>query len=247
MQQLLTTFGETRRSRRRQALLGTARLVGIALAIGGGALASYQIGRSQSRIEVARFESDLSALQELNRLLSERAASAEQRAEAAITRAARLQRSYDTDVPQGPTRDLLDLLQQRLKDGVPAARLEFLLREARVERKCDPPSETKRLLVHTSVTPTTAATAGFAKNQITVTVEGTPQRKPDGRTDPVFDPQQPVTLHFLRIGRDVAKAEGRLPLSHSLVLGDREFRFTAKAVDKPAGQVELIAQVCDFP
>jgi hypothetical protein len=247
MQQILTTFGETRRSRRRQAFLSTARLVGVALAIGGGALASYQIGRSQSRIEVARFESDLSALQELNRLLSERAASAEQRAEAAITRAARLQRAYDADVPRGQTKDLLDLLEQRLKDGVPPARLEFLLREARVERKCDPPSENKRLLVHTSVTPTPAATAGFAKNQITVTVEGAPQRKPDGRTDPVFDPQQPVTLHFLRIGRDVAKAEGRLPLSHSLVLGDREFRFTVKAVDKPQGQVELIAQVCDFP
>jgi hypothetical protein len=245
MQQLLTTFGETRRSRRRQALLGTARLVAVALAIAGGALASYQIGRSQSRIEVARFESDTASLQELNRTLSERAASAEQRAEAAITRAARLQRSYDADVPQGQTRDLLDLLQQRLKDGVPAARLEFLLREARVERKCDPPSETKRLLVHTSVTPTPAATAGFAKNQITVTVEGAPQRKPDGRTDPIFDPQQPVTLHLLRIGRDVAKAEGRLPLSHSLVLGDREFRFTVKAADK--GQSELIAQVCDFP
>jgi hypothetical protein len=245
MQQLLTTFGETRRSRRRQALLGTARLVGVALAIAGGALASYQIGRSQSGIERARFESDLSALQELNRLLSERAASAEQRAEAAITRAAKLQRSYDADVPQGQTRELLDLLQQRLKDGMPAARLEFLLREARVERKCDPPSETKRLLVHTSVTPTPAATAGFAKNQITVSVEGAPQRKPDGRTDPIFDPQQPVTLHLLRIGRDVAKAEGRLPLSHSLVLGDREFRFTVKAADK--GQAELIAQVCDFP
>jgi hypothetical protein len=246
MQQLLTTFGETRRSRRRQALLGTARLVGVALAIGGGALASYQIGRSQSRIEVARFDSDLSALQELNRLLSERAASAEQRAEASITKAARLQRAYDADVPQGQTKELLDLLQQRLKDGVPASRLEFLLREARVERKCDPPSENKRLLVHTSVTPTPAATAAFAKNQITVTVEGAPQRKPDGRTDPVFDPQQPVTLHLLRIGRDVGKTEGRLPLSHSLVLGDREFRITAKAVDKQ-GQVELIAQVCDFP
>ena len=148
-------------------------------------------------------------------------------------------------MPQGQTRELLDLLQQRLKDGMPAARLEFLLREARVERKCDPPSETKRLLVHTSVTPTPAATAGFAKNQITVSVEGAPQRKPDGRTDPIFDPQQPVTLHLLRIGRDVAKAEGRLPLSHSLVLGDREFRFTVKAADK--GQAELIAQVCDFP
>ena len=56
MQQLLTTFGETRRSRRRQALLGTARLVAVALAIAGGALASYQIGRSQSGIERSRFE-----------------------------------------------------------------------------------------------------------------------------------------------------------------------------------------------
>lgn len=191
----------------------------------------------------------MAALQELNRLLSERAASAETRAEAAITRAARLQRAYDTDVPRGQTHDLVELLEQRLKDGVTADRLAFLLREAQVARRCESQTETKRIAVHTAVTPTSPATAAFGKNQITVMVEGSPIRKADGRTDALFDPGQPVTVRFLRIGRDVGKLEGRLPLSHALVAGDREYRFTVKGTSDRAGSglVELTAQNCAYP
>src|SRR5918993_3297498 len=107
-QQRLTTFGGTRRSRRRQAWWGTARVASLGLLVVGGAMASYQVGRAQSRAEAVRLEADLAALQELNRLLSERSASAEQRAEAAVLKTARLQQAYDTNVPRGDMRALIE-------------------------------------------------------------------------------------------------------------------------------------------
>ena len=248
--QLLTRFGDTRRARRRQAYLGTVRLAATGLLVLAGALASYYVGRSQSRIEIARLRADLGALQELNRLLTERAANAEQRAEAEVAevaKTARLRQDYAANVPRGDIRELLGLVEGRLRDGVPAERLSFLLREARVERRCDPQTETKRLPVHTSAATVPPSTIAFAKDRISVSAEGAPTRKPDGRTESAFDPAQPVALRFLKIGRDVAKVEGRLPVSHALVLGDQEYLFITKPSEKAAGQVEVVAQVCAYP
>jgi hypothetical protein len=244
--QLLTTFGATRRSRRRQTWVGTARLVVLGLLVAGGAFASYEIGSSQRRIEVARLEADLEALQELNRLLTERAASAEQRAEAAIMRSARLQQAYNAEVPRGEARALIDLLEKRLRDGLPPDRVAFLLREARFERACDQQTDSKRLPVHTSAAVVPPVSVTFAKDKIIVTAEGTPLRNPDGTTANAFDPAQPVLLRFLRIGRDVAKVEGRLPLAHAMVLGDKEYLFAIKAAVQP-GQIEVMAQPCAYP
>ena len=244
---LLTSFGDTRRTRRRQAYLGTIRLVATGLVVLAGALASYYVGRSQSRVEIGRLRADLAALQELNRLLAERAASAEQRAEAEITKTARLRQDYASNVPRGDVRELLGLIEARLRDGLPPERLAFLLREARVERRCDPQTESKRLPVHTAAATVPPSTIAFAKDRISISAEGVPTRKPDGSTESAFDPTLPVALRFLKIGRDVAKVEGRLPVSHSLVLGDQEYLFLAKPSEKAAGQVEVVAQVCAYP
>jgi hypothetical protein len=245
-QQLLTTFGGTRRSRRRQAWWGTARVAALGLLVATGAMASYQVGRAQSRAEAVRLEADLAALQELNRLLSERSAAAEQRAEAAVLKTARLQQAYDINVPRGEMRALIELLDQRLRDGVPAERLAFLLREARVQRACEDATESKRLVVHTAAAVVPPASAGFGKDKVTVTAEGAPLRNPDGTTEAAFDPSRPVTLRFLRIGRDVVKVEGALPLGHALVVGDKEYLFAVKAADRP-GQIDLVAQACAYP
>jgi hypothetical protein len=244
--QLLTSFGDTRRSRRRQAVLSGTRLAVIALLALVGAGASYQIGRSQGRIELARLQADIAAQQELNRLLSARAAAAEQGAEAAVTKAARLQQAYNSEVPRGEMRTLIGILERRLKEGVPADRLAFLLREAEVARQCDPQTESKHLAVHTSAAIIPPANVTFAKDKIIITSEGAPTRRPDGTADPAFDPAKTVTLRFLRIGRDVAKVEGQLPLSHALVLGDKEYLFAAKATER-TGLLEITAQTCNYP
>lgn len=249
-----TTFGETRRGRRhRQTRWGAVRLAAAGLLVAAAALAGYHVARSQARVEGARLAADLAGLQELNRLLSERTADAEQRAEAAVARSARLRQSFEASLPRADIRALVDLLEARLRAGVPPERLAFVLREARQERRCAPGIDARRLPVHTPTSTVPPSVVAFAKDRITVSAEGSPVRRPDAGPAPApgavpgFDPAQPVSLRFLKIGRDVTRAEGLLPLSHAVVLGDQEFLFTVRPADKAPGQVEVVAQACAYP
>jgi hypothetical protein len=210
-------------------------------------LASYQVGVSQGRTGTARLEADLATMRELNRAASERAAHAEQQAEAVIARHAQLQQLYRREVPSGELRQLLDLAGDRLRSGVPASRLQFVLRETSVERRCDGELDTKRVAVHTSASAGTIAAAAFAEDRVTVTSEGTAARGPDGTLESRFDPARPVALRFLEIDGDVGTARGTLPLTHSLVLGGDEFRFLARPSEKQPGSLEITAQRCAFP
>lgn len=250
-----TTFGETRRGRRRgQTRWGAVRLAAAGLLVAAAALAGYHVARSQARVEGARLAADLAGLQELNRLLGERTADAEQRAEAAVARSARLRQSFEASLPRADIRALVDLLETRLRAGVPPERLAFVLREARQERRCAPGIDARRLPVHTSTSTVPPSVVAFAKDRITVSAEGSPVRRPPDAgpaaapfPTPGFDPAQPVSLRFLKIGRDVTRAEGLLPLSHAVVLGDQEFLFTVRPADKAPGQVEVVAQACAYP
>jgi hypothetical protein len=245
--ELLSTFAGTRRSRRRQAVWSAVKWVVLAACVLGGALASYRVGVSQSRTEIARLEGDLATMHELNRLMSERVAKAEQQAEAAITRHAQLRQIYRNEVPTGELRELVDLIAARLRAGVPAARLRFLLREATVERRCEKEIEAKRVPVHTPISTGPVTTVGFADNRITISGEGASARTADGTPEGWFDPAQPVTLRFLEIDGDVGTVEGHLPLAHALVLGNNEFLFAIKASDKQQGQIDVTMQRCAFP
>lgn len=244
---LLSTYGDTRRSRRRQAYFGVAKWLVVALVLIGGIGASYQVGLSQSRTEIARLEADIATMHELNRLMNERVAKAAQQAEAAITRHAKLQQVYRDEVPRGELRQLLDLVEAKLAAGVPMDRLAFVVREARVERQCEPAVETRRVLVHTPSNTALVNSVGFFDNRITVTSDGMAARTPEGLSENLFDPSKPVSLRFLRIDGDVTTIDGRLPLTHSLVLNNQEFLFTVMASDKQAGHIEITMQRCAFP
>jgi hypothetical protein len=245
--EILSTFAGTRRSRRRQAFWSVVRWSVLAICAIGGSLASYGVGVSKSRIEIARLEGDLATMHELNRVMSERVARAEQQAEGAITRFAQLQQTYHSEVPRGELRELVDLIALRLRQGVPGVRLRFLLQHATAERRCDKEVEAKRVPVHTPASTGAVTTVGFADNRITVSGEGLAARTPDGKAEPFFDPAQPLTLRFLEIDGDVGTIEGLLPLTHALVLGNNEYLFAIKASDKQQGQVDVTVQRCAFP
>ena len=250
---LLSTYGDTRRSKRRHAALGLIGWAVLAGLVVMGLAVSYRLGLSQGRTEIARLEGDLATMHELNRVMSERAAHAEQGAEAAITRRAQLEQAYRAEVPAGQLRELVDLAQARLKDGVPFDRLAFLLRAARIERRCEKDLERRRVPVHTAASTSPLGSTGFLDGRITVTAEGMAAPRPEGggggaSAGEPFDPARPVALRFLRIDGEVAAVEGRLPLTHAVVLGGQELMFAIAATDQaPPGQVEVTMQRCAYP
>lgn len=243
---LLSTFEGTRRDRRRRALSRGFAWAAVLAAVAAAAAAGYRTGVSQGRTETERLQRDVAALQERNRTLNERVARAEQQAEAAIARAARLQRRLAAEVPQGELRRLVELAGERLRAGAPPERLALLLQEAVVQRRCARGVETKRVAVHTPRATSPVEPVAFAEGRVTVSAEGAAAPPAADGGAPGFDRERPVTLRFLDIEGDVGTASGRLPLTHALVQGEEEFLFLARAGEQP-GEIELTSQRCSLP
>ena len=54
-----------------------------------------------------------------------------------------------------------------------------------------------------------------------------------------------LTLRFIEIGGRATEATGTLPLQHSMVIGDREYRFAIRASNRSF--VEVSSDVCAYP
>ena len=59
------------------------------------------------------------------------------------------------------------------------------------------------------------------------------------------DPEKPINVTFTQLGGETVTAEGALPLHHSVVAGDDEFRFTA--LPGARGFLTVTADRCDYP
>lgn len=231
------------RRRRRSRLLKWLFLL---ICVTAGGVALYESGAALAQGEIRR-------LQEETSRLSAAAAEAERHnldlmaaAEQARLEAREWQRRYEQDVPKGPPRQLYSLIVEKLAAGVPEDRLAFLIRAAGADQSCANSPATKRFLIHTPVSGSIRQSVSFADNAITVTGEGEPALNAAGHPEAWFDPAKPVTLLFSRLGGKTSRLAATLPLHHSVVLGDHEYRFTVTTGDS-RGFVNVTADRCAFP
>jgi hypothetical protein len=89
-----------------------------------------------------------------------------------------VQSRYDKDVPKGELADLIGIARDRLGQGVPAARLAQVLREASATRACDTHATRKRFEITTGKR-TADDTAGFLEGLVQVAAAA-----PNGTGDP---------------------------------------------------------------
>jgi hypothetical protein len=225
-------------------ILAIATMAGLlAIAVAG----AYRVGRSQARIEVERLTADLVEQREQQRVTMLRLAEVQQQAEAAVARNAQLVGEQQRREPGPDLQRLIGLAAERLRAGVPAARLEFLLAHAAVEPVCERSLESHPLVVRTPTGTGSGGSATFFGDRVIVTGEGVSMRPANGSAATGFDPNQPVTLRFLEIGGASAVASGMLPLGRTLVIEGEEFRFAARVGRGDPPIVEVTAQRCRLP
>ena len=138
-----SSFGFQRHRRRRQFYWRLARVglvVAVLAAIAGYA---YQVGASKTAAVVDQLRADIAELQASNRALSERTATAVQRADEAESRAQAVQERYEAEVPQGVERDLLRQIGAVLQQGVAPDRLAFVIEQSALPQECSGTPETK--------------------------------------------------------------------------------------------------------
>lgn len=233
----------SRRRRRWGILLWTA----LAALFTTTVLGSYRIGRAQGEVEISRLSGDLATEQERHRLAIVRIAEVEQQAEAAVTRHAQLLRQQRSQAPSPEQRRLADLVEERLRAGVPVARLEFVIAQASIEPVCGREIETRRITVHTPANTGAISSATFFENRVIVTSEGSADALADGTKVAAFDPTRPVTMRFLEIGGEVATTSGFLPLAHALAMEGQELRFAARRSERSPAEIDVSAQHCRMP
>jgi hypothetical protein len=241
-----STLGFTRRQRRRQAVMRVVRWVLVLVGVAAAAVVAYQTGRAQNQAELDRLGGEVVELERQVVDAREAALEARERERAARERAHAIAERYQRDVPIGTRRELLELIDRRLQEGVPVTRVRFVLAEVQPRDDCAEEVETKRFLLTTPVAVSRDNSVTFGDGRITVTGQGTAARDDTGRPEAWFDPAEAVAIRFLKLDGAVSLAEGTLPLTHRLVDGEREWRFRVRP-HAERGFVEVAAQTCDFP
>jgi len=149
-------------------------------------------------------------------------------------------------VPTGDAKQLLALIRKQLDAGIDPKRMSFLITAASPSRNCDKQPLSKRFLAKTPLSSGAAESASFGDGAVTMTAEGESATDAAGNRQAWFDPAKPVTIRFLLLGGGHSLATGVLPIEHSVVRGDAEYRFVIAAGER-RGFIAATAERCKFP
>ena len=138
------------------------------------------------------------------------------------------------------------LVKERLESGVSPDRVAFLVAMAENDAECETQTDTRRFLLKTPLTDGANSAISFSNDTITVTGSGPPSKDTNNNLQSWFDSAQQIQIFFTIIGGEEHRADGKLPLHHTLVTGNTEHRFTVKA-GKAQGFVVVTEQRCRFP
>lgn len=228
-----------RRWRLVRLLFSTAVLVGLGVAAyrTGTVLARREVTVLQGEVE--RLSADLSAIRDENARLR-------QETDAARLAETQWRERYEAEVPTGRARELFALVQEQIAKGADPARVEFLVGAAAKERSCDSEPVTKRFLVRTPISVGASDAVTMADGALVVTAQGESALDANGNPEAWFDTAKPVTVRFAEPGGAATEAAGLLPLHHSVVRGDREYRFSIVAAERQ-GFAYVTGESCAFP
>ena len=164
-------------------------------------------------------------------------------AQTANTRYEQVKKEYQELIPEGPMQDLTALLREQLEKGMDPQRMSFFIRSARPPTGCTDP-EVKRFVVSTPAYKGPASVVSVADGQVKVYGSGVSARNSKGQPEAWYDPAQPVKVEF-KNPSGLDRKKGVLPIQHSVVAGNREYRFTIEEGARSFAKV--VFDSCAYP
>jgi len=236
---------ETRARRARRIRWAIVKWILVLAAISAAGVYGYVSGTTLEQRKVAALNDEIEHLSRRLEDLQAEQGSLQAALAKSNSKLAEVTARYERDVPNGPLAEIIARVQERLEAGVALERIGFLVGAAENERDCKGAPVEKRFLLTTPLSNGGNDFVRFASGTIIITGAGVPAFNADGQEEAWFDPGKPITLRFERPDGKVEETQGRLPISRSLVVGDREHRF--KIVAGERGFVRVVADSCAFP
>ncbi|MBP2298505.1 hypothetical protein [Azospirillum picis] len=229
---------------RRRVRAGLIKFVLLTALVLGVGLFAYQMGIEQLKGRDVTLREEIATLSRQKAELELLASQMQHAARTAEARVGELEGRLQREVPTGDLAKLSQLVSDRLKGGLDANRLAFVISQAQTPRNCQP-ADTKRFTLTTPLLKGGARGVAFGNGTITVTGEGQSSHDSQGNAESWYDPGQPVTIKITGIGGKSTSVTGVLPLHQSLVVDNSEYRFTIAAAQRSF--VEVTADRCAYP
>lgn len=128
-------------------------------------------------------------------------------------------------LPNAEIQNLLRVINQKAADGIPPERMATLIAGISGDVKCDELPLSKRFVITTPVSQQIDSAVSFYRGLITITGKGSPTLNENGNPEAWFDPTKQITASFTLPGGETQKATGTLPLYHSVIVKEKEYRF----------------------
>ncbi len=204
----------------------------------------YWLGNMRSQQNTYILQEEKRLLNEENNNLKSDIVKMRAETQTANVRLEQLKASYDELLSDGLISDIVTLVKKQIDQGVDAQRLKSVILSARPPQNCSDP-ENKRFVIITPVYKGPNSIASINRGAISIFGKGISSKNSKGKKEAWFDPSQPVSIMFKAKGKDIEVKKGLLPLHHSMVLGDKEYRFTITSAAKSF--VKVTFDYCDYP
>ncbi len=165
-------------------------------------------------------------------------------AQTANVRLEQLKVSYNEVLPDGPMQDIVNRIREQIESGVDPKRIVSVILSARPPQNCDE-ANSKRLLIVTPNYEGPESKISLENGVISIWGEGKSSKDGKNNEQAWYDSAKPVKIFFQPRDGVVTHKEGVLPLYHSLVIKDREYRFTISADAKSFSKITFDS--CDYP
>lgn len=235
--------GYSRRRRRGHFGLAVAKWGAVLVVLGVAGALVYDFGRGRGEADIDRLEGTVNDLRAERQALAAENERLAQALEAERRRLADLEQAYQRDLPRGPLRELMALIDRRLAEGLAPAGLAAVIAAAEPARQCAGALERKRLRVGLDGAASGDGLGTFADGALTLRISGVAARTAEGDAHAWFDAAKPVSVQIVRPGGRNERWQDVLPLHPVIRIGNDEFRLTIAAADV-RGLVQVAVQRC---
>lgn len=228
---------------RARAMQRMTNAISMIIVIGLSASVGFWMGKQYGVEKVISLKDQVEGLTKERNLLQGNVTELRAEAQTANTRYEQVKAEYNAVLPEGPMQDLTRLVKEQLDQGMAPERLSFVIKSARPPTDCTDP-ETKRFVVSTPSYTGPDSSTSVADGAIIIKAKGTSASNKEGQPEAWYDPAQNVEVQFIANGTTEVK-KGAFPIRHSVISGNREYRFTVEEGAKSFAKVTFDS--CAYP
>jgi len=205
---------------------------------------SYKMGYESVRSREEAYKKQVENVQQGRGELENQITSLISNLQSSDVRYKQLLEKYEANMPKGNHKYLAALVKQQLDLGMNTERLAQLIRSTRPPQNCSKPVIKRFVMVNPNYQGPDSDVS-FANGAVTISGKGESAVNSYGKLEAWYDPSKSVEVTFKTTGGKIEKKQGLLPIYHSIISGNTEYRFTLAAGEQSF--LNVTVDSCDYP